>query len=220
MDPLSTDTVSGQSRIKVWRAVLCVSLSLLLTLPPDLAHAAKPLRDFLDTPTAILPVPDDGTDDFASDDDADDCGGFDIDGATDGSDALSATGSADDPASEKPHIVGEEEGLREQNVKHFRLSDGSHVACDYGMPVHYRTDDGSLKDIDATLVRGEEGYGPANSVIDVVLPEDIAKSGGVALDDGVAPISWRYDVLPAFEKPAREGDGGAEGAANTGDSGA
>ncbi|MBP3484357.1 MAG: hypothetical protein J6K00_04590, partial [Oscillospiraceae bacterium] len=48
-------------------------------------------------------------------------------------------------------IVGEVEELREENVKHFRLSDGSFIATQYAEPVHYQASNGDWKDIDNTL---------------------------------------------------------------------
>lgn len=48
-------------------------------------------------------------------------------------------------------ILGEVEELREENVKHFRLSDGSFVAAQYAEPVHYQDADGDWQDIDNTL---------------------------------------------------------------------
>lgn len=47
-------------------------------------------------------------------------------------------------------IVGEEEELREINVKHFRRDDGSFLAAVYNTPVHYKSDAG-WQDIDNTL---------------------------------------------------------------------
>ncbi len=47
-------------------------------------------------------------------------------------------------------ILFEEEELREENVKHFRLADGSYIAVQYGNPVHYE-EDGQWVDYDNTL---------------------------------------------------------------------
>jgi len=47
-------------------------------------------------------------------------------------------------------ILFEEESLREESVKHFRLNDGTYIAVDYGTPVHYE-DDGEWVDYDNTL---------------------------------------------------------------------
>ncbi len=39
-----------------------------------------------------------------------------------------------------PFIIGEDDELRAESVKHFRLSDGSYLMVDYGTPVHYESD--------------------------------------------------------------------------------
>ena len=48
-------------------------------------------------------------------------------------------------------VLGEVEELREEDTKHFRLSDGSYVAVSYGLPVHYEDEDGQWQDIDNSL---------------------------------------------------------------------
>lgn len=50
-----------------------------------------------------------------------------------------------------PTVVEEEEGLRTEDGKHFRLSDGSYISVSYGMPVHYADENGAWQDIDNTL---------------------------------------------------------------------
>lgn len=52
-------------------------------------------------------------------------------------------------------VIGEVESLREEGIKHFRLSDGSFVAVSYGLPVHYQDNDGQWTDIDNSLVKEE-----------------------------------------------------------------
>ena len=53
-------------------------------------------------------------------------------------------------------VLGEVEDLREEDTKHFRLSDGSYIAVSYGMPVHYEDEDGNWEDIDNTIVQNSE----------------------------------------------------------------
>ena len=53
-------------------------------------------------------------------------------------------------------VMGEVEDLREEDTKHFRLSDGSYIAVSYGMPVHYEGEDGSWEDIDNTIVQNSD----------------------------------------------------------------
>ena len=55
------------------------------------------------------------------------------------------------PESAVVTVMGEAEELREENVKHFRLSDGTFVAVNYGMAVHYEDSDGNWQDIDNTI---------------------------------------------------------------------
>ena len=64
-------------------------------------------------------------------------------------DLTSASGTA--PEGAVVTVLGEVDELREENIKHFRLSDGTFVAVDYGMSVHYEDDDGSWQDIDNTI---------------------------------------------------------------------
>ena len=42
--------------------------------------------------------------------------------------------------------------LREEAVKHFRMSDGSFLAVQYDGPVHYQDTDGEWQNIDTTQV--------------------------------------------------------------------
>lgn len=49
-----------------------------------------------------------------------------------------------DTESHTVQIIGEVEGLREEGIKHFRLSDGSFVAVSYGLPVHFQNSGGRL----------------------------------------------------------------------------
>jgi len=65
-------------------------------------------------------------------------------------------------ASSEVQVIGEVEGLREEEVKHFRLSDGSFVAVSYGLPVHFQSDDGQWQDIDNSLSLAAGAYRTAN----------------------------------------------------------
>ncbi len=57
--------------------------------------------------------------------------------------------SIENPASSVT-ILFEEESLREESVKHFRMDDGSYIAVQYGTPVHYE-EDGKWVEYDNTL---------------------------------------------------------------------
>ena len=54
-----------------------------------------------------------------------------------------------------PDAMFELTDRREQNVKHFRLSDGSIVAAQYASPIHEQDESGEWQDIDNTL--GDSG---------------------------------------------------------------
>ena len=54
----------------------------------------------------------------------------------------------EDAESYTVQVLGEVESLREEGIKHFRLSDGSFVAVSYGMPVHFQNSNGQWTDID------------------------------------------------------------------------
>lgn len=60
-------------------------------------------------------------------------------------------------------VLGEVENLREEDTKHFRLSDGSFVAVSYGMPVHFQNGNGEWMDIDNHLSLAAGAYRTANA---------------------------------------------------------
>lgn len=64
-------------------------------------------------------------------------------------------------------VLGEVEDLREEDTKHFRLSDGSFVAVSYGMPVHFQNGNGEWTDIDNRLSLAAGAYRTANATAPV-----------------------------------------------------
>ena len=48
-------------------------------------------------------------------------------------------------------ILFEDISLREENIKHFRMKDGSYRAVVYDTPVHYLDDEGNWQEYDNTL---------------------------------------------------------------------
>lgn len=71
-------------------------------------------------------------------------------------------------------VLGEVESLREEKIKHFRLSDGSFVAVSYGMPVHYQDSDGQWQDIDNSLMLGADSLETANESAPAAFSRDLA----------------------------------------------
>ena len=73
--------------------------------------------------------------------------------------------NVDHSAFERRSDIFEVKELRESNVKHFRLEDGSYVAAQYDVPVHYLDENGEWQDIDNTLVSSGNEYSSANARI-------------------------------------------------------
>lgn len=73
-------------------------------------------------------------------------------------------------------IVGEEDALREESVKHFRLQDGGYMLVEYETAVHYQTADGSWEEIDNTLKKTGQQY--------VAQAGDMTRKFAASLDSG------------------------------------
>ena len=73
-------------------------------------------------------------------------------------------------------IVGEEDALREESVKHFRLRDGGYMLVEYETAVHYQTADGSWEEIDNTLQKTGQQY--------VAQAGDMTRKFAASLDSG------------------------------------
>ncbi|MBO5207041.1 MAG: hypothetical protein J6C09_05595 [Clostridia bacterium] len=80
------------------------------------------------------------------------------DSESQGEEAAAAPGLYESPTYEV-------EELREKDVKHFRLEDGSYVAAQYSSAVHYENEDGELVDIDNELNADGSSYANKNSRI-------------------------------------------------------
>ena len=50
------------------------------------------------------------------------------------------------------------ETMREENVKHYRLSDGSYRAISYDRPIHVKDQKGNWQEIDNTLIFDGKNY--------------------------------------------------------------
>ena len=89
---------------------------------------------------------------------------------------------AEETEADEAYVIGEETRLREESVKHFRMSDGSFTAVSYPSPVHYLDGDGEYKDIDNTLVASQSGYRNSENPFSVTLPEESDGLISVAAD--------------------------------------
>ena len=69
----------------------------------------------------------------------------------DGSVPNSGATSVSESASTELSVIGEVPELRDATTKHFRLSDGSYAAVEYGIPIHFQGEDNAWVEIDNTL---------------------------------------------------------------------
>ena len=70
-------------------------------------------------------------------------------------------------------VIGEVTEQRDEREKHFRMADGSFLAVDYGVPVHYALDEKTWADIDNTLIlqSGNTGVARASAMQPVQNPQ-------------------------------------------------
>ena len=76
--------------------------------------------------------------------------------------------AAEAEISQEKERIYEEIDLREENVKHFRLDDGSYVAAQYAVPVHTLDSNGQWQDLDNTLSDDGSDYSTSNARIKFV----------------------------------------------------
>ena len=69
----------------------------------------------------------------------------------DGSAPNAGVPSVSESASTELYVIGEVSELRDATSKHFRLSDGSYAAVEYGIPIHFQGEDDIWEEIDNTL---------------------------------------------------------------------
>ena len=99
--------------------------------------------------------------------------------------------ATEEPAPEAT-VIGEVEGKREEDVKHFLNSDGSFTAVKYAEPVHYRqTDEAEWVDIDNTLSMRSGSYTPASSPLDVSFADSFGDRTVSVRSQG-HELSWSY----------------------------
>ena len=100
--------------------------------------------------------------------------------------------AATDDAAPEATVIGEVEGKREEDVKHFLNSDGSFTAVKYAEPVHYRqTDEAEWVDIDNTLSMHSGSYTPASSPLDVSFADSFGDRTVSVCSQGYE-LSWSY----------------------------
>ena len=109
-----------------------------------------------------------------------------------------------DEESPEPEIISEITEKREENIKHFMLSDGSFMVAQYNNPVHYQDDSGLWIDIDNTINKTEatneqfelfgteELYSTNKAVDNVIFAEKSNSNTLVYYEAKEYPISLNY----------------------------
>lgn len=95
-------------------------------------------------------------------------------------------------------VLYEDISLREETVKHFKMSDGTFSAVDYSAPVHYKTDDGDYKDIDnslesVTLADGSGFFVNKDNPFSVTFPDDLSNDREIVISKNGKTISFSLD---------------------------
>ncbi|MBQ7906908.1 MAG: hypothetical protein IJ309_02935, partial [Clostridia bacterium] len=88
-------------------------------------------------------------------------------------------------------VVCEEEDLREENIKHFKLSDGTTKAVVYTQPVHYKDSEGKFVDIDNALTLSGNEHSAKNK-LEIKFANKSGSSGLVSIKDG----EYKIDFTP------------------------
>lgn len=95
--------------------------------------------------------------------------------------------------SEKAEVIvlEEEKSLRDENVKHFKLSDGSTKAVVYSQAVHYLDENGAWIDIDNALTLNGSEY-TTNNKTEIKFANKSGSNGLVSIKDG----DYKIDFTP------------------------
>ena len=88
-------------------------------------------------------------------------------------------------------VIEEDETLRDENIKHFRLSDGTTKAVVYAQAVHYKDADGNWVDIDNALTLNGNEYS-SNNKQTVKFANKSGSNGLVNIKDG----DYKIDFTP------------------------
>ena len=107
-------------------------------------------------------------------------------------DNISTNVDAESTSTTKEVIVLEEDNtLRQENIKHFKLSDGTTKAVVYSQAVHYKDADGKWVDIDNSLTLSGSEYS-ANNKQSIKFANKSGSSGLVSIKDG----DYKIDFTP------------------------
>lgn len=109
-------------------------------------------------------------------------------------------------AQSNSNVIGELPGRRSESEKHFRMDDGSFIAVNYGIPVHFSTDNGETwEDIDNTLVLAEAST-PTGELSD----NEKAPTKTYMSKNGFSTHSFACDLSSGFLFAAQSGNHGIQ----------
>jgi len=86
-------------------------------------------------------------------------------------------------------VIEEKESLRDENIKHYLLSDGTTKAVVYSSPVHYLDKNGEWADIDNTLSLISNEY-TANNKFEIKFAKKSGSSNLLSIKDGEYKITF------------------------------
>ena len=86
-------------------------------------------------------------------------------------------------------VIEEKESLRDENIKHYLLSDGTTKAVVYSSPVHYLNENGEWTDIDNTLSLISNEY-TANNKFEIKFAKKSGSSNLLSIKDGEYKITF------------------------------
>ena len=86
-------------------------------------------------------------------------------------------------------VIEEKESLRDENIKHYLLSDGTTKAVVYSSPVHYLNENGEWADIDNTLSLISNEY-TANNKFEIKFAKKSGSSNLLSIKDGEYKITF------------------------------
>ena len=130
----------------------------------------------------------------------------DVSLVTDGNVDEEETSNTDEEYPE-PEIISEVTEKREENLKHFILSDGSFMVAKYNTSIHYQTGDGQWVDYNNKLTEVEasteqvelfgtnELYSTSNAIENIVFAEKSNSNTLVAYESMDYPISLNYKSI-------------------------
>ena len=97
----------------------------------------------------------------------------------------------------EPKIISEVLEKRDEYTKHFYMSDGTFLATEFTLPVHFKTENGDWVEYDNTLEQqGDEDTGVYTTVLSnhpTSLAIKAAPDRTASIDDSEYPISWGYE---------------------------